>query len=184
MKDLGNLLQSDGATPGSSGFIGPTTPGIDAGFKKDRDTRVSNALSNTASAVSGLFQIGEGFERARQIETTAESLDFQAKQELNIGKAQQLQASVDLNKSLANVLVATGASGLNVSGTPGVTASQVVKQGDIQIGFIKRGSELRSIRAGQQAKVLRQGKSSAKIAGFVRAFGTFTGAFNRKANRG
>lgn len=136
---------------------------------------VGQTLSTALTGVSILSDVAGGIAQKQQFDAKAKTLDFQAKQQRITGKADEINAQRELNRALANTLVTAGASNIGFSGSVAAGANQIVRQGDFQIGLLRRGSEINALSSEQGARNARSKGRAARNRGILK--GVTTGLF-------
>jgi len=166
---VGNFFQQ--GTPRSGGLQGPTQT---SQFQRSLPNQQQTASLISGGQTESLFLAGAskvsrgigGLERAKSLKARGELFEFDAAQEVLIGKEQGVIALDALNQAQAANIVAAFSSGITASGSVAQAQQDVQRQASFATQMSKARAKLRAgglkRRARQVDDQARRTKSAAK----------------------
>ena len=147
-------------------------------------TNNPNTFAGLTSVVGGLADIAGGKAEASRFESEARQLEDEATQEQIAGQAQVIDALKAMNTDLAQITVASAASGVSGQGSTLASFNEAEKTGERNVRNIKANTGLRSsgLRGGAIQK--RAEAKFSKISGKLEASMRGMDFFARNVRRG
>lgn len=139
-QSTGVALNQPGASPGSGGF------GLDTLF----------GSSQNVPFVGPIVSVFQAFNDERDARRTASRLDFNARAEELVGKAQTVSALRTLNEVQANNVVAAFTSGGGLAGSRGRVIQDISRDADLSFTLIRTNAEIKAGDLRQKAKIIRK----------------------------
>ena len=139
-QSTGLALNQPGASPGSGGF------GLDRLF----------GSSQNIPFVGPIVSVFQAFKDEGDARNTAARLDFNARAEELIGKAQTVSALRTLNEVQANNVVAAFTSGGGLAGSRGRVIQDINRDADLAFTLIRTNAEIKASDLRQKAQIIRK----------------------------
>lgn len=145
---------------------------------------LASALSGGLSLVSGLASIAQGNADAANLRDKAAWEDFNASRELTRGRQETVAALQAGNDAVAAAQVAGFASGLQSSGSVLNAKLDAIRDTEFNVATSRDEAMIMAGARRGEARRLREDAKSARMGGWMNAFGTWGSGLGRFARTG
>lgn len=124
-------------------------------------------ISGIGTVLSAGSAIMGGLSNAASLREQAQYEDMRARQELIMGRQEEVEVLKRSNQALARTIARAGAAGLDLEGSPSDTARDINKEADLQLATSRDATQVAMLTRTMNATRLRRRAGSAAFGGFM-----------------